>query len=162
MSSCHGQAGYDATASVSDSCFAISTNAGSHMRAMLSPISNTRGPVPCTTMHPSIGFPMQSGTDGMSFCAVCQLRSSKFAEGILATATETFAMFAVALGARSICGMKTKPATRLKASDVAITGPRNRSSDREARIGVSRIRKLSAASSVAPTPEMKNIGSGLT
>ena len=70
------------------------------MRAMLSPMSNTRGPVPCTTMHSLIGLPMQSGTAGMSFCAVCQFRSLRFADGILATASETFAMFAVALGVR--------------------------------------------------------------
>ena len=54
--------------------------------------------------------PMQSGTVGMSFCAVCQLRSVVGSStGILATGTETFAMFAVALGVSSICRHDHEP-----------------------------------------------------
>ena len=124
-------------------------------------MSRTRAPVPCTMMQSATGFPRQSGTGGMSFCAVRQLSSVRPESGILATGNEMLAMFAVALGASRIAGTNTSPATTLTASDPAITGPRNRSSTAEARTGCSIRRKLMAARRVAPTLEMANIANGL-
>ena len=70
-----GQTGRTAAANVRDSVRAIDSKAGSHMRALLSPMISTRAPVPCTRMHFSRFLPRQSGVGGMSSRASRQSRS---------------------------------------------------------------------------------------
>ena len=116
-----GHAWWIAAASVRDSRRAIASNVGSHIRARLSPMSNTFLPVPRTRMHSATGLPRQAGDAEMSLRADCQSSSFVGPDLMLDTAIESAATAFEPEPTARIAGAIKRPAVRLMHKATTIT-----------------------------------------